>query len=219
MIPKNQKTATSTNQQARITSKHELTSVQSSCIPTNQHHEPRTRIPASTKQQSPTKDTDTSKHQAAITYQGHGYQQAPSRHVSPASTNSPAFKVAAYLPTSSKHQAAITYQGHGYQPAPSSNHLPRTRTNQQPAPSRHVSPASTNSPAFKVAAYLPTSTTNQGHGYQQAPSSNHLPRTRTSRHEPTSVQSSCIPTNQQPAPSRHVSPASTNLPTIKNITY
>ena len=102
MIPKNQKTATSTNQQARITSKHELTSVQSSCIPTNQHHEPRTRIPAS------------------------------------------------------------TYQGHGYQQAPSSNHLPRTRTNQQPArTSRHVSPASTNSPAFKAAAYLPTSSQHQ----------------------------------------------------------
>ena len=126
MIPKNQKTATSTNQQARITSKHELTSVQSSCIPTNQHHEPRTRIPAST-------------------YQGHGYQQAPSSN---------------HLPRT--RIPASTYQGHGYQQAPSSNHLPRTRTNQQSArTSRHVSPASTNSPAFKVAAYLPTSSQHQ----------------------------------------------------------
>ena len=129
MIPKNQKTATSTNQQARITSKHELTSVQSSCIPTNQHHEPRTRIPAST-------------------YQGHGYQQAPS---------------------SSQHQ---------------------------PAPSRHVSPASTNSPAFKAAAYLPTSTTNQGHGYQQAPTKD----TDTSKHQAAITYQGHEPTSNQHEP-------------------
>ena len=88
MIPKNQKTATSTKQ-ARITSKHELTSVQSSCIPTNQQP-----APTSTNQQPAATSTKqariTSKHQAAITYQGHeptsNQHQAArtSRHVLPA---------------------------------------------------------------------------------------------------------------------------------------
>ena len=183
MIPKNQKTATSTNQQARITSKHELTSVQSSCIPTNQHHEPRTRIPAST-------------------YQGHGYQQSPTKDTNQPATSTKQARITSKHELTSVQSSCIPTN---QQPAPSSNHLPRTRI---PASTKQQSPTKdTNQPA---------ASTNQ----QPAPSSNHLPRTRipastkqqpaptstnqqariTSKHELTSVQSSCIPTNQQPAP-------------------
>ena len=97
----------------------------------------------------------------------------------PAGTNPPAFKVAAYLPTST------TNQGHGYQQARTHQRSKQLHT-YQPAPSRHVSPASTNQhepagtnpPAFKVAAYLPTS--NQ----HQAATSTKQARI-TSKHEPT----------------------------------
>ena len=133
MIPKNQKTATSTNQQARITSKHELTSVQSSCIPTNQHHEPRTRIPASTKQQSPTKDTN----QPATSTK----QQSPTKD-----TNQPAFKVAAYLPTSTTNQPATSTKqartSRHVSPAfKAAAYLPTSSQHQPARTSRHVLPA------------------------------------------------------------------------------
>ena len=110
LYPKNKKP-----QPAR-TSKHELTSVQSSCIPTNQHHEPRTRIPASTKQQSPTKDTN----QPAASTNQHELTSVQSSCIPTNQHHEPRTRIPASTkqqsPTkdtdTSKHQAAITYQGH-----------------------------------------------------------------------------------------------------------